>query len=49
MTDIAGRVVYSTSGIGCEQAVNLDGKASGIYFVHITVGDKSYTEKLIVK
>lgn len=49
VTDIAGRVVYSTSGTGREQAVNLDGKASGIYFVHITAGDKSYTEKLIVK
>ena len=49
VTDIAGKVIYTTSGTGREQVVNLEGKASGVYFVRVTVDDRSYVEKVILK
>ena len=49
VTDVAGKVFYTTSGTGREQLVNLEGKASGVYFVRVTVSDRSYVEKVIVK
>ena len=49
VTDVAGKVIYTTSGTGREQLVNLEGKASGVYFVRVTVSDRSYVEKVIVK
>ena len=49
VTDVAGKVFYTTSGTGREQLVNLEGKASGVYFVRVTVSDRSYVEKVILK
>ncbi len=49
ITDVAGKVIYTTSGTGREQVVNLEGKASGVYFVRVTVDDRSYVEKVILK
>ncbi len=49
VVDIAGKSVYTTSGTGREQVVNLEGKASGVYFVRVTVDDRSYVEKVILK
>lgn len=49
VTDIAGKVIYTTSGTGREQLVDLEGKASGVYFVRVTVDDRSYVEKVILK
>lgn len=49
VTDVAGKVVYSADGIGREQVVNLEGKASGVYFVRVNAGENTYFEKVILK
>lgn len=49
ITDVTGKTVYTTSGTGRGQAINLEGKSSGVYFVHVNAGENTYIEKIILK
>ena len=53
MTDMSGRTVYSeslkTGGKELRKLIDVSGFAKGVYFVRLTAGDRSYTEKLIVR
>ncbi len=49
ITDATGKTVYTTSGTGRGQAINLEGKSSGVYFVHVNAGENTYIEKIILK
>ncbi len=47
ITDVTGRVVYSTSTFETKQAINLTSLTNGVYFAQISVDGKTNTFKLI--
>lgn len=49
VTDFTGKVVYTATGFGREHIVKMKDIVSGVYFVRVNIGDKSYTEKVIIK
>ncbi len=49
VTDFTGKVVYTAAGVGREHVVKMKDIVSGVYFVRVNLGDKSYTEKVIIK
>lgn len=49
ITDMTGKTVYSTSGTGHDQNVNLEGLASGVYFVRISTNELTETRKVILR
>lgn len=53
LTDVAGRMIYKTSEEQFkgyfDQAIDLTGKAAGIYFLQIVHGGESRTEKVILQ
>ncbi len=49
ITDVTGKTVYTTSGIGHDQKVSLEGQASGVYFVRISTNAMTETRKVILK
>lgn len=49
VTDVTGKTVYTTSGIGHDQKVSLEGQSSGVYFVRISTNEMTETRKVILK
>lgn len=53
LTDVAGRMIYNTSeetfGGYFDEAIDLTGRAAGIYFLQIVHGGESRTEKVILQ
>ena len=49
VTDMTGKTIYVASGIGHDQEVNLEGQASGVYFVRISTNEMTETRKVILK
>lgn len=49
IVNIAGNVVYQTQVIGSTQNMDLGHLSTGVYFVQVTLGDTSHSQKLIVK
>jgi hypothetical protein len=50
ITDMTGKVVYSESLTNqTTYTVNLEGTAKGVYFLQLTDGQKTVTQKLIIK
>jgi len=53
LTDVAGRLIYKDSEEAFngyfDEAIDLTGKAAGIYFLQIVHGGESRTEKVILQ
>lgn len=49
ITDLAGKVVKNTSVNGISTTISTSGLNEGVYFVNVTIGNSTSTEKIVIK
>ena len=49
ISDLAGKVVNTTSTVGVSTSVSTAGLNSGVYFVNVTIGNTTSTQKVVIK
>ncbi len=49
ISDLAGKVVNTTSTVGVSTSVSTVGLNSGVYFVNVTIGNTTSTQKVVIK
>lgn len=49
ISDLAGKVVNTTSTVGVSTSVSTAGLNSGVYFVNVTIGNSTSTQKVVIK
>ena len=49
ITDLAGKVVKNTTVNGVSTSISTSGLNEGVYFVNVTIGNSTSTEKIVIK
>jgi hypothetical protein len=49
ITDLAGKTVKNVTSNGISTSVSTSGLNSGVYFVNVTIGNATSTQKVVIK